>query len=884
MAKRYHMMLVSHTHADREWSHPFQQFRIRLVRAGDLALQILESDPRFASWTWDGQTAAVMDYLEIRPEHLGRIQRLVREGRLWVGPWYVQPDEFLVSGEALVRNLMLGHRQAIALGRVMPVGYLPDSFGHTAQMPAILRGFGLDSAIFQRGLGDELEQMNTEFWWEALDGSEVLAIYQVHSYANAAGWGTVSAPGEGPAINYEAAVEAARRELAGLARYASTSWLLLNNGADCVEPQPDIPDVITFVNAHLEGADVVQGDFPQYVAKVRSELPEVGRLVGELHSSRYLQVLPGIYSSRMYLKQENARAECALLQWAEPLSALAAQHGRRHDRALLWKSWEILLQNHAHDSIGGCSADPVHREMRIRTASSQQIAETLSHECMAFLAGRIDTGFAREAERAVVLFNTLGRDYDGLVTVRLELPIMLADLPRPFVVTDPDGVSRPAQTISDRVTEYYYPHPSDRRVREVEIVFPAQVPAVGWAAYALTEAAERPGAESALVVGQRTMENEFLQVTMNDDGSCDVLHKETGSLYRAGNHFESDEDCGDEYNWSPAQVSLTVTTLGGTAALSLVEAGPWRATFRADLEWSLPEGLAPDRLSRSDKRVPCPLTTYVTLHHDSPRLEMRTVFDNRARDHRLRAVFPTDLEARFSYADTAFGVVERPVGVPPAVGWVEKPVAQHPMRAFVDANDGLRGAAVISEGLPEYELRTDPEGAALCLTLLRAVGWLSRDDAPARPYNVGVKMATPEAQCLGWHEFRYAFFPHNGTWEQAHAWDQAARFLAPPQALPGPGRSGPAPGRFSLLRVEPAGLVLSTLKLAEQEDLLVVRVYNTTNEELEGRLAFAAPVVQARFANLNEEPLGEEPSVEGNVVLLQPRPFQILTLLVTLGG
>jgi len=214
------MLVVPHTHWDREWYHSFQQFRARLVEMMDALLALLEREPRFTSFTLDGQTILLEDYLEVRPERRAEIQEWVRQGRLLVGPWYTSPDEFLVSAEALIRNLMLGHRIAAEFGGPMKVGYLPDSFGQTAQLPQILQGFGIGAAVFWRGVGDEPGQ--TEFRWKAPDGSTVLAVHLPEGYGNAA---------DLPA-DREALVERLAEVRQQLAIGATTDHLLLMNGSD----------------------------------------------------------------------------------------------------------------------------------------------------------------------------------------------------------------------------------------------------------------------------------------------------------------------------------------------------------------------------------------------------------------------------------------------------------------------------------------------------------------------------------------------------------------------------------------------------------------------------------------------------------------------------
>ena len=182
MVTRVHV--VPHTHWDREWYRPFQGFRMALVDVLDRVLDRLDADPSFA-FTLDGQMAIVDDYLEIRPEAEARIRERVEAGRLAIGPWQILPDEFLVSGESLVRNLEMGWRRAEELGGPMRAGYLPDMFGHVAQMPQILRRAGLADAVVWRGVPAAIDRH--AFRWESPDGSAVRAEYLVDGYDNAAG-------------------------------------------------------------------------------------------------------------------------------------------------------------------------------------------------------------------------------------------------------------------------------------------------------------------------------------------------------------------------------------------------------------------------------------------------------------------------------------------------------------------------------------------------------------------------------------------------------------------------------------------------------------------------------------------------------------------------
>ena len=234
--------LVSHTHWDREWYLPFQVFRLKLVRLVDELLAILASDPDYRYFMLDGQTIVLEDYLQMRPERAGEICRYVESGRLLIGPWYVMPDEFLVSPEALIRNLLQGDRLARRFGGKMQVGYTPDPFGHIGQLPQILQGFGIGTAALWRGLADE----PAELWWAAPDGSRVLLSFLRDSYANAAGLPVITVASDDPAAQ-AALVATAGRLRDGLVPHSRAGEILFMQGGDHVELQAATPSAVDYL-------------------------------------------------------------------------------------------------------------------------------------------------------------------------------------------------------------------------------------------------------------------------------------------------------------------------------------------------------------------------------------------------------------------------------------------------------------------------------------------------------------------------------------------------------------------------------------------------------------------------------------------------------------
>ncbi|MBC7287635.1 MAG: hypothetical protein H5T86_06230 [Armatimonadetes bacterium] len=882
--KRYTVHVVSETHWDREWHTPFEGFRRRLVKLTDKLLHILDTQPEYKYFVFDGQTVVLEDYLEIRPENREKIARHVQEGRLLIGPWYVLADEWLVSGEALVRNMLLGHLIAESFGRVMKAGYTPDSFGHISQLPQILAGFGINSVFFMRGMDDEHWErvgQKTEFWWQAPSGDKVLTVFLRNTYCNAVnlGWrGDLWA--DERVVDFDLAREQARAQLESLCPLATTRHILLNNGCDHVEPQPELPQILDHLNGAIDEAEFVHSTYEQVAQAILDEKPDLATTSGEFGGGKFQLLLSGTLSTRMYLKLANERCQVALEKYAEPLQAIGWLEGGRYEQAFLWHAWRHALRNHPHDSICGCSVDQVHRDMMYRFEQAEYLAKLLADEGVRRPAQRLAVWVPEQVQRpelarTIVVFNPSSWPRREVVSVPVSASLAPYQLMPQMAVRDPDGNLVPSQisgsTVKDPNAGY---GPAEW---SYELAFFAELPPMGLKAYSLLhERVEQP--QTDLEADDDRIANEFLEVNVGLDGSVFITDRRDGQEYGPLNVFEDGEDAGDEYDWSPAPCGHTVTSLGQPAVVSLVEKGPARVTLRIDRRFRVPAGLTPDRQRRSEETVELPITTYVSLTPQCPRVDFRTIVDNCAKDHRLRVLFNADVNVDVAYAQGHFDVIERKLEMPPAHGWAQKPLPTKCTKGFVDISDGETGLGVIAFGLPEYEVRESAYGTAVALTLLRCVGWLSRGDG-IRGCNAGPNLETPEAQCLGRHEFRYAVVPHAGTWVDAHLWHHSEALRAPLRAWAWPLPESPRQGEreLSYLVVEPDTFVVTALKRAERDDALVVRLLNIADVPQQATVAFDRPLVSVHLANLNEEPI-EELALQGTQVTVSARQKQLVTL------
>ncbi len=565
------LFIVSHTHWDREWYEPFQVFRARLIQCIDQLLTIFASNPDYKYFMLDGQTIVLDDYLEVRPQHERTLRDWVTAGKLQIGPWYILPDEFLVSGEAIIRNLQRGIRLARDFGGVMQVGYLPDPFGHISQMPQILRGFGLHTATLRRGLADE----PTELWWQAADGTRVLLCYLRNSYDNLA-----FVPRDPAGF-----VEALEAQRTTLTPHTRTENLLLMNGTDHMEPWANLPQLIETARQQIRDAQIVHASLPMYVARLQNDIAaqslDLPIVKGELRNPKRHHLLPGVLSTRMWIKQRNARAQMLLEKWAEPLAAIAAlNHGPSLNAALVRLAWKYLLQNQPHDSICGCSVDQVHHEMALRFDWVEQIAEQVIADSLTTLALQIDTR-STIGEQTILVFNPTCTTHTDCVETIL-------DVPDKFSILDERGNPLP----------FHVTYRAGKRTH-VEFLAP-DVPGLGYRTFYLAHRSLESKPLDAFPP-PRVIENEFYRIQADpNDGTLTIWDKTTGTEFSGVHRFVDGGDRGDLYNYCPPENDTLIRQPSVPPRL-LTEHSPARQSLHITMTYRLPAQLGAERNARTSE-------------------------------------------------------------------------------------------------------------------------------------------------------------------------------------------------------------------------------------------------------------------------------------------
>lgn len=816
MARSVYLYL--HTHWDREWYRSFENYRSRLTQVLFKILDYLEADPARV-FLLDGQTVVLEDFLAIYPEQARRLKALIQSERLLVGPWYVLPDEFLVSGEALIRNLQLGVQQAKSWGQKVFYGYLPDMFGHLAQMPQILAQSALAPALIWRGLNPRQSWFN----WQGLYGKDLPTIHLTKGYYMDAlhqqpvAWETLE-----QALS---AIEAATPESAPM---------LLPVGADHMGLPEHLEQKLAQARERFPQYDFKLASLPEYLKALQAAGAPQESLTGELRtaSAPYAYVLPGVWSTRRYLKQANDALQTLLERGIEPLMVLQSLSGAEAARPLLWQAWKYLLQNQPHDSICGCSIDEVHQDMLPRYRWAREIAADLRQQALADWA---DQRLGNQPGERLNLFNPGSAPFKGCVETWLTFAKGKA--PECFALLDDKGQSIPYIVLERQLGEVFVaepdilPHWEDLEKLKCLVA----VDLAPLSAKSLKIAPDQQAPELRLKETHKEphelpyIENAHCKIQVNPDTQrVQIFRKEDQTWINCleGHFFLSEGDAGDSYNYSPPyedslnEISITE---------SRIEINPLSQSLQLSCQGFIPARLQDDRRARSRMTVPIRIQSVLTLYQDEARVHVTTTLSNQAEDYRLRLIWLTRSRHVKLWGSTAFGSLERqltPVMPIDVAKGQERPPDVFPYTEWLHivAPDN-QGWALHSEGLHEAAL-LDWEGrAALSLTLLRAVGWLSRDDLRTRGGGAGPRMPTPEAQCAGEHVYQYSLHLCGNSREQALASLNQTRH--PLQVF-----QGGLPKVQQLFKISPPAVHVSALSLSQCGQAVVIRLVNELDDSL----------------------------------------------------
>ena len=872
------IIVVSNTHWDREFRRSFEKTRRNLLIMLDTTLDILEADPDFHSFVMDGHTIMIDDYLEMRPERTEQIKRLVSAGRLKIGPYYTLAEQFSISHEALIRNLIFGTDTVSKYGgKPGTVAYTPSSWGQTGQYPQILNDFGLDKMMFYRGISHH--EAAAEYIWEAPDGTKILAsrfalycrynwYYQVHrSVSRDKVWCKDYTWGEkdespfriadgfvGGGISYDLKAPASDYDNSNLKKsilnmlkeedgHFSTPVFLAMNGHDISVAYPRESEVIADAKRLFENEiEIEHASLEEFWTEAQKYLDKDSMTVlsGErrayLKEGKWTFLFPGTISARTYLKQADFAAYTGLTYFAEPLASISGVLSGFSDGGYLHRGWNYLLSNHTHDANGGCAPDAVCKDMEYRYRKACDIGDIVTEDAMIEIAKNLSPKGQESDAIQLIVYNTLPYFRDVIAELDIEVPeafgngINIENSPLQPICSEKSSVFIDSiwevPTILNSVNHRLYAKLSD-------------IPPMGYKTYKIKAAPHKLLSKPGIAY-DNILENNKLKVSVNGNGTVNVINKATKKEYKNLNYLTSQGEIGNAWKHVSPEFDKKYTSIGANATIAVSESGALVGSVIAKLDFSVPKSC---EIRQSEDFVSIPVEITYTLEADSDILKVFVKLDNKAKDHWLRVNFPTDIECEYSYADSHYDLVKRPIAIPDSTGWVEQAFGTHPLRTFVTVTDGNEGFAVFPKGLYEYEVF---KGGSIALTLLRScrIKLAVSEEKMTELDDEGV-------QCPGSGNFEYALSFYTGDYNILP--NISAEYFAPVKcAVAGRGK-GELPHNYSAFSIDNKNVHITAVKNAEDGNGIIIRLYNPSDTEQTVNFNFGFNTSAIYSCKANEE-------------------------------
>ncbi|MDR4987204.1 MAG: glycoside hydrolase family 38 C-terminal domain-containing protein [Bacteroidales bacterium] len=891
MSHTYH--IISNTHWDREWRFPYQRNRQMLVDMIDAVLHILVSEPEYRAFHLDSQSIVLKDYLEIKPQNKDLIIKLTRENRLLHGPWYILPEEFQVGGENLLRNLLLGHKTSRQYGGVSKIGYSPFSWGQISQLPQIYKEFNIDLIMFYRGI-NALDSPKAEFIWEGADGTRMLSSrfstmprYNFYFYiyrpaVHNQDFGDLEHRWQSGATLFHFADRQQHDEdyfivsphtayypeniekqvtkiIADQSGDFTTPHVIWMEGHDSSGPNRQTVDIIKDIRKRFPGLDVRHATLEEYAECVKkaADTGSLKLVQGERRSSQNNARCGNLFgyttSARMYLKQANFDAERWIQYYAEPFNVFSALLGRDINDQYPETAWELIVQNSAHDSIGGCSLDRIHEDMMMRCKHSVEISKGLFERSLKYLLPQLNTSaFHHDDENSIYITaaNPCNYERSDVIEAYVDIPVSMDK--GNFNILDSNGKALQKDLISVEARQPVLEHMINRpmfidMVRYHCYVHFEEMPAFGLKTFRVEPVADGTSGHSTPDTAC-ILENEFLRVEAREDGSLNIHDKTNNTEYKGVAWFEDHGEVG--HAWVKEETGPCVTTKGSKALIRKSFCGDVYEEITVEHTMMLPKNLE-TRKAGTKELAACNIRLRAGLGKSQHHLSLDIRVDNAAESHRLRLMVPTRLEASHSYGEGQFDVVARSLERPDTSDWMEQPMYDFPLHHFVDVSDGEKGMAVLVDGLKEYEVLPDKD-KTLAITLFRTFEYKIN---PAAPQDYSHEKG---AQMLGQSHYRLALYPHQGAWEQGNVYREAFLFNYLPRLVQSGKLEGSLSTQTQFMKIKPEALVFSALKKPEHntDNAFIVRIYNPTGNTIEGSIRFLCALKEVQAVTLEEIPVG----------------------------
>lgn len=887
MKRKIHV--IPHSHWDREWYFTTSRSKVYLMKDLGDVLNTLENDPEFKYFMVDAQGSLLDDYIKWRPQDKERISKLVNDGRLVIGPWYTQTDQLVISGESIVRNMYYGMKRCESFGKYMNVGYVPDSFGQSGNMPQIYRQFGIEDTLFWRGVSDDMVK-HTDYNWRGDDGSVVFTTQIPFGYY--IGGNIPEEPEENEEFWQKECLEKAGGR-------SATRHIYFPNGFDQAPVRTNLPQLVKERNEKDPENEYVISCIEDYIKDVKSENPELEEVQGELVIAKHMRIHKSIFSSRSDLKVMNTQIQNYVTNVMEPLLTISYNLGNEYPHEAVAEIWKLLFENAAHDSIGSCISDTANEDVYVRYKQARDIAVNLVELHSRLIA----TNVKNDADMTFTAINTLPQKRKDTVIVKTYVP------GGKFAIIDEKGNDVDYTIIKSRdLTDYVLSQtimldPSRKfyvpdQVLEVTMAIKVNdVPALGYVQYSI-DTQKDSHKETA---DKKVLENKYYTIEVEENGSLTIVDKANNVTYKNQGILVENGDDGDSFNYSPPRKDMEVFSNESKCTVKISGSDIYD---QAEIHFDMVVPADLDERAEGKVSVTMLVDMTVALRKDSKVIDFNVKVDNKGLSHRLCVLFDSQIVSAFNYADQQFGLIKRPnyyekemklymesmnnktekkAGIQELANWAndqstwqEPPISIEPTQSYVSLTDGKTGIAVIPQGVREYEVLDDSK---IRLTLFRTYGFMGKENLIYRPGRASGEriIETPAAQLLKEMEFNFGFTSYAGDINDSDIDTLAkqyntnlevytyAEFLNGRLIFSQREIEGQNAKIHSLFETE-GNLVVSAVKKAEEDDGYIIRLYNgKDHKDLDDKIKFNFDIKEAYYTNLKEEKT-EEIKVENNTI------------------
>ncbi len=899
--------VISNTHWDREWRFSFQKNRQHLVEMIDSVLEILENDPDYRAFHLDSQSIVLCDYLEIRPEKKNIIAKFVKEDRLFIGPWYILPDEFMISGENLIRNLLLGHETCKEFGKVSKIGYSPFSWGQISQLPQLYAGFDIDLIMFYRGM-NSLDSKKAEFLWLGADGTEALAsrfstmprynfyfflyrpiIFNETPHDIEYDWKRGGAPAHfadkeqfkddysllkpNDTYHEDNIIPWVTKLIDEQVHDFSSPHVIWMEGHDSSGPNPKTTQIIKDIRRLMPEVDVRHSTLEDYAKSLSEDVDrsKLQTVAGERRSAQFDHRSGNLYgyitSARMYLKQMNADAERRLERYAEPLYTIAGMLGLDISDQSLRMAWRLLIENAAHDSIGGCSLDAIHDDMVNRYKHIAEITESIFNKASRYLIKNLNCPGVSSDDIHLSVLNTTQFERSEHIEAYVDIPKTMDK--GSLEIRDDKGhiVSIEILSVKDEepVLEQLIDRPMYFKMRRYHIFMAVNdLPGLSINTYHVFPVQGNIQEKQKSIVENAKLENEHLSIDVNFDGTLNIHCKESGRKINNTGYYEDEGEAG--HAWTHESVEPKFSTKGFPAVIHVISNNTLIQQIKIIHRIPLAQNIEERKQGIASRNMK--IETLITLRDNSQYIEYESIIDNPSEDHRLRIIFETDVIAEYSRAEGQFDIVKRSTERPDTKNWVEQPQYDQPVYHFMNIQEGSKGCALFLDGLKEYEVL--PDKSTLAITLFRAFRYVIQ---PSSKQDYGDQKGS---QCMGKQKARFAFYPFDSK-NADELYGKALNYNTALRVIEHGNTYGSIRSGRSFFELSNNSIVLSCIKEPQdrEKDNYILRLYNPTEETQVTSLKSIFTINSATETTLEEIELGK---ISLDSIKLEPKKIRTLKL------